>query len=236
MTDTDAVPCNQLLAALPAGALRTLLREGALNWVSLSAGDVLHEQGRRIDQVYFPVDAVIAFMAVATQRMTLEVGLVGDEGLAGIAVALGSVASPVHAVVRRSGTALCAPADAFRLALAQHSGLAQAVAHHAHGLMVQANQAAFCSHFHLLEARLARSLLMMRDRVQSNALHLTHEILGLALGVRRVGITKAATSLQQRGLISYSRGEIRILDRQGLEVASCGCYALVKKLAEAEVC
>jgi len=232
MTDIDAVPCNQLLAALPAGALHALLRDGLLDRVSLDAGSALHEQGGRIDQVYFPDDVVISFMAVASQRMTLEVGLVGDEGVAGIAVALGSMVSPVHAVVRRGGMALRMPADAFRLALGRHPELAQAVARHAHGLLVQANQAAFCSHFHLLEARLARSLLMMRDRVQSNALHLTHEILGLALGVRRVGITKAATSLQQRGLISYSRGEIRILDRQGLEVASCGCYALVKKLAE----
>jgi CRP-like cAMP-binding protein len=233
MTDIDAVPCNQLLAALPPGALPALLRDGALNSVLLNAGGALHEQGRRIDQVYFPVDAVVSFMVVASQRMTLEVGLVGDEGLAGVAVALGSMVSPVHAVVRRGGMALRMPADAFRLALEQYPNLAQAVARHAYGLMVQATQAAFCSHFHLLEARLARSLLMMRDRVHSNALHLTHEILGLALGVRRVGITKAATSLQQRGLISYSRGEIRILDRQGLEVASCGCYALVKKLAEA---
>lgn len=233
MTDIDAVPCNQLLAAMPAGALHALLRGGALSWVSLNAGDTLHEQGGRINAVYFPVDAVISLMAVASQRMTLEVGLVGDEGLAGIAVALGSLVSPVHAVVRRNGMALRMPADGFCLVLEQHPDLAQAVARHAHGLMVQATQAAFCSHFHLLEARLARSLLMMRDRVQSNALHLTHEILGLALGVRRVGITKAATSLQQRGLISYSRGEIWILDRQGLEVASCGCYALVKKLAGA---
>lgn len=233
MTDIDAVPCNQLLAALPAGALQALLRGSALSWVSLNAGDTLHETGRHIDAVYFPDDAVISFMAVASQRMTLEVGLVGNEGLAGIAVALGSPVSPVHAVVRRNGMALRMPADSFGLALERHPDLAQAVARHAHGLMVQATQAAFCSHFHLLEARLARSLLMMRDRVQSNALHLTHEVLGLALGVRRVGITKAATSLQQRGLISYSRGEIRILDRQGLEVASCGCYALVKKLAAA---
>lgn len=231
MTNINALPCNQLLATLPEAALQALLGEGVMNWTSLNAGDALHEQGRRIDLVFFPADAVISFMAVASQRMTLEVGLVGGEGMAGIAVALGSAASPVHAVVRRSGMALCMSSDAFRVALAQHADLTQAVARHAHGLMVQATQAAFCSHFHLLEARLARSLLMMRDRMQSNALHLTHEILGLALGVRRVGITKAATSLQQRGLISYSRGEIRILDRQGLEVASCGCYALVKKLA-----
>lgn len=233
MTATDVAPRNRLLAALPADELRSLLDGGGLDCVSLNAGGALLEQGKPIDFIYFPIDSVISFMVVASQRMTLEVGLAGDEGLAGIAVALGSTVSPVHAVVRRSGLALRMPADAFRAGLRDHPHLAQAVARHAHALMVQAAQAAFCSHFHLLEARLARSLLMMRDRVQSNALHLTHEILGLALGVRRVGITKAATSLQQRGLISYNRGEIRILDREGLEAASCACYALVKKLAEA---
>lgn len=231
MTDMDAASRNRLLAALPKGALRNLLRGGLLACVSHAAGATLHEQGQRIDRVYFPVDSVISLMAVASQRMTLEVGLVGEEGLAGVAVALGSAVSPVRAVVRGGGLAYCMPADAFKTSLEHHPQLASAVSRHAHGLMVQATQAAFCSHFHLLEARLARSLLMMRDRAQSNALHLTHEILALALGVRRVGITKAATSLQQQGLISYSRGEIRILDRGGLELASCACYALAKSLA-----
>lgn len=233
MTAIDVAPRNRLLAALPADELRSLLSGGGLDCISLSAGGALLEQGKPIDFIYFPIDSVISFMVVASQRMTLEVGLVGDEGLAGVGVALGSMVSPVHAVVRRGGLALRMPAEAFLAGLRNHPHLAQAVARHAHGLMVQAAQAAFCSHFHLLEARLARSLLMMHDRVQSNGLHLTHEILGLALGVRRVGITKAATSLQQRGLISYNRGEIRILDREGLEVASCACYALVRKLADA---
>jgi CRP-like cAMP-binding protein len=122
-------------------------------------------------------------------------------------------------------------ASSFRDELERNPALRREISHYAYGLMVQATQAAFCSHFHLLESRLARSLLMMRDRVRSNALHLTHEFLSHALGVRRVGITKAATALQQRGLISYSRGDIRILDDAGLEVAACSCYQVVKGLA-----
>lgn len=225
-----ASPGNRLLAMLPAREWRALKRSAGLVEVPLALGQALHEQGQPIGHVYFPHDCVISLMAVSTQRMTLEVGLVGPEGLAGMAVALGSTVSPVRAVVRREGCAVRIAADDFRSILDAHPVLRGAVSHHAHGLMVQATQAAFCSHFHLLETRLARCLLMMRDRVQSNALHLTHEVLALALGVRRVGITRAATSLQQRGLISYSRGDIRILDGTGLETAACSCYQAVKRL------
>ena len=234
MSPSRSAPCgNQLLLALPAKALRALIDEKALEQVELRLGEALHEPGLAIEYVYFPEVCVISLMAVAEGRMTLEVGLVGAEGMAGIAVAMGSAVSPVRALVRRDGSAMRMAAGGFRLALERSPALKEAVSHYAHGLMVQATQAAFCSHFHLLESRLARSLLMMRDRVHSNALHLTHEFLAHALGVRRVGITKAATSLQQRGLISYSRGDIRILDDAGLEGAACSCYETVKILAGA---
>lgn len=222
---------NRLLSALPARELQALLDDKALEPVTLRLGEVLHEPGQRIEHVYFPDVCVISLMVVAEGRMSLEVGLVGGEGMAGIAVAMGSEVSPVRALVRRDGSALRIAASGFRVVLDRSPALKQAVSHYAHGLMVQATQAAFCSHFHLLESRLARSLLMMRDRVHSNALHLTHEFLAHALGVRRVGITKAATSLQQRGLISYSRGDIQILDDAGLEGAACSCYEAAKTLA-----
>jgi len=224
---------NQLLSALPAKILQALLKDGALAPVELALGDVLHEPGALIEQVYFPEQCVISLLAAADGRMSLEVGLVGCEGMAGIAVAMGSAVSPVRALVQRDGRAMRIDASRFRLLLDESPPLKLAVSHYAHGLLVQATQAAFCSHYHLLEPRLARSLLMMRDRVQSNALHLTHEFLAHALGVRRVGITKAATSLQQKGLISYSRGDIRILDAAGLEAAACGCYGAAKALAGA---
>jgi len=224
---------NQLLSALPAKTLQALLKEGTLAPVELALGQVLHEPGGLIGQVYFPEQCVISLLAAADGRMSLEVGLVGSEGMAGVAVAMGSTVSPVRALVQRSGRAMRLDADRFRLLLDESAPLKRAVSHYAHGLLVQATQAAFCSHYHLLEPRLARSLLMMRDRVQSNALHLTHELLAHALGVRRVGITKAATSLQQKGLISYSRGDIRILDVAGLEGAACACYGAARMLAGA---
>ncbi len=234
MSPSRPAPCgNRLLLSLPARELQALLADKVLERVELRLGEVLHEPGQQIQYVYFPDVCVISLMAVANARMSLEVGLVGAEGMAGIAVAMGSAMSPVRALVRRNGSALRMAAPAFRSTLEASPALKEGVSHYAHGLMVQATQAAFCSHFHLLESRLARSLLMMRDRVHSNALHLTHEFLAHALGVRRVGITKAATSLQQRGLISYSRGDIRILDGAGLEEAACSCYEAVKTLAGA---
>jgi CRP-like cAMP-binding protein len=222
---------NDLLSALPAKALQALLKNGTLEPVELALGEVLHEPGARIDHVYFPDQCVISLLAAADGRMSLEVGLVGSEGMAGIAVAMGSAVSPVRSLVQRDGRAMRLGASDFRSLLDDSPALKLAVSHYAHGLLVQATQAAFCSHYHLLESRLARSLLIMRDRVQSNALHLTHEFLAHALGVRRVGITKAATSLQQKGLISYSRGDIRILDVAGLQGAACSCYEAAKALA-----
>lgn len=211
--------------------MQELLKSGALEPVELALGEVLHEPATRIDHVYFPERCVISLLAAADGRMSLEVGLVGCDGMAGIAVAMGSAVSPVRALVQRNGRAMRLDADRFRHLLDENAALRLAVSHHAHGLMVQATQAAFCSHYHLLESRLARALLMMRDRIQSDALHLTHEFLAHALGVRRVGITKAATSLQQKGLISYSRGDIRILDVDGLQGAACSCYESARLLA-----
>lgn len=225
------VAANDLLSALPARTMQALLKSSALEPVELALGAVLHEPGMQIDHVYFPEHCVISLLAAANGRMSLEVGLVGCDGMAGIAVAMGSAVSPVRALVQRDGRAMRLGADRFRLLLDENAALKLAVSHYAHGLMVQATQAAFCSHYHLLESRLARSLLMMRDRVRSDALHLTHEFLAHALGVRRVGITKAATSLQQKGLISYSRGDIRILDVNGLQGAACSCYESAKVLA-----
>lgn len=222
---------NVLLSALPAKAMQSLLKSSMLEPVDLVLGEVLHEPGAPIRHVYFPERCVISLLAAADSRMSLEVGLVGSEGMAGIAVAMGSAVSPVRALVQRNGRAMRLRESRFRLLLDESEPLKLAVSHYAHGLLVQATQAAFCSHYHLLESRLARSLLMTRDLVQSNALHLTHEFLAHALGVRSVGITKAATSLQQKGLISYSRGDIKILDIAGLQGAACSCYEAARVLA-----
>jgi CRP-like cAMP-binding protein len=221
---------NLLLAALPADELAHMLPR--LDQVRLEAGDVLSEPDDPIRYVYFPHDCLISLLAVAEGRMTLEVGLVGREGMVGATVALGHERTQVRAVVQRAGSASRMDTGALRAQFAQSPALQRVLARYTDTLLVQAIQIAVCSRFHVLEARLARSLLVTRDRLQSDKFHLTHEFLAHALGVRRVGVTKAASALQQQGLIIYSRGNIEILDPERLAAASCTCYEIVKEAGE----
>lgn len=221
---------NLLLAALPPEELAHVL--SLLDPVRVEAGDVLSEPGDPIRHVYFPHDCLISLQAVAEGRMTLEVGLVGREGMLGATVALGHETTQVRAVVQRAGSASRMETDALREAFARGPALQRVLARYTDTLLAQAIQIAVCSRFHVLEARLARSLLVTRDRLQSDKFHLTHEFLAHALGVRRVGVTKAASALQQQGLIIYSRGNIEILDPDGLAAAACTCYEIVKEAGE----
>ncbi|QYF93833.1 Crp/Fnr family transcriptional regulator [Massilia sp. PAMC28688] len=217
---------NMLLAALPAADLARLAN--ALEPVPLEVGEVLSEPGAPIRHIYFPNDSLISLLGVAEGRMTLEVGLVGREGMLGATVALGHDVSQVRAIVQRAGTASRMSSARFRTEFARNPALQRVLYRYTDSLLAQAIQIAVCSRFHVLEARLARSLLITRDRVQADKFHLTHEFLAHALGVRRVGVTKAASALQQQGLIIYSRGNIEILDVPGLAAASCKCYEIVK--------
>ena len=151
--------------------------------------------------------------------------------MVGIPLALGAELSPVRALVQGLGSAVRMKASAFLVALARCAPLQRELYRYAYAKLVQARQTAACNRFHLVEARLARWLLMTRDRVRSDQFHLTHEFLADTLGIRRAGVTNAATSLQQRKLISYRRGNITILDRSGLRAASCACYEIVRNLA-----
>jgi len=220
---------NSLLAALPREDYRSLL--GELEPVMLTSGEVLYEHGERIRHVYFPGDAQVSLLIVMPDRKALEVGLVGREGVVGIPLALGAEASPVRALVQGSGSALRMKAASFREALARCLALQHELHHYAYAKLGQARQTAACNRFHQVEARLAGWLLMTRDRVRSDQFHLTHEFVAATLGIRRVGVTNAASALQRRKLISYRRGNIRILDRKGLKAASCGCYEIVRNLA-----
>lgn len=220
---------NSLLAALPGEDYRSLV--GELELVTLTAGEVLFEPGDRIRHVYFPNDAHLSLLIMMMDRKALEVGLVGKEGMVGIALALGAETSPVRVLVQGSGTALRMKAASFGEALGRSLPLQSEMRRYAYAKLLQARQTAACNRFHQVEARLARWLLLTRDRVRTDRFHLTHEVLADALGVRRVGVTNAATSLQRRKLISYQRGNIRILDRQGLKAAACACYEIVKNLA-----
>jgi CRP-like cAMP-binding protein len=217
---------NRLLSSLPEDDQHTLL--ALCDAVRIEVGDVLYEPGQTIRYIYFPVDSLISLLAVAEGRMTLEVGSVGQEGMIGASVALGHEQAQVRAVVQRAGRASRIAAADFCTEFRRTASLQRLLYRYTDTLLAQAIQIAVCSRFHVLEARLARSLLITRDRLQSEKFHLTHEFLAHALGVRRVGVTKAASALQNQKLITYSRGNIEILDSAGLEAVSCRCYELVK--------
>lgn len=217
---------NRLLASLPEADRARL--SARCEQVTVAVGEVLYEPGQAIEHIYFPDDSLISLLAVAEGRMTLEVGSVGCEGMIGASAALGHDVAQVRAVVQRAGAAARIGRADFCEEFGRTAALQRLLYCYTDALLAQAIQIAVCSRFHMLEARLARSLLITRDRLQSEKFHLTHEFLAHALGVRRVGVTKAACALQQQKLISYSRGNIEILDPAGLKAASCRCYELVK--------
>ena len=216
---------NSLLAALPLGESRGLER------VTLTFGDVLLQPGERISHVFFPDNSLVSLLTEEGKR-AVEVGLVGNEGMVGIPLALGVDISPVRAVVQGTGSAVRMKKSSFLRELRSHPTLRNRLLRYSHALMAQVTQISACNRLHDIEARLARWLLMTRDRLSSNQFELTHEFLGHMLGVRRVGITQAAGDLQRRKLITYTRGHIRILDAKGLEAASCRCYQVIKALYE----
>ena len=220
---------NGLLAALPGEDYRSLL--GELEFVALSAGEVLYEPGDRIRHVYFPNDTHVSLRVVMLDRKALEVGLVGQEGMVGIGLALGVEISSVRVLVQGAGSALRMKAASLVAALARCPALQREVHRYAYAKLLQARQTAACNRFHQVAARLAGWLLLTRDRVRADRFQVTHELLAETLGVRRSGVTGAAAALQRRKLISYCRGDIRILDPHGLKAASCGCYEIVRNRA-----
>jgi PAS domain S-box-containing protein len=225
----EAAPvANKLLAALPRKDYQRLL--GGFEPVTLTSGEVLYEPGDPIRHVYFPNDALVSLLTTVEGHQALEVGLVGPEGMVGISAALGVELASVRAMVLSTGTALRMNAVRFRREFRKSLSLQSELHRFIHVKLAQARQTAACNRFHVVEARLARLLLMTRDRVRSERFLLTQDFLSGMLGVRRVGVSIAASALQKRKLISYSRGKIRILDRKSLEAASCSCYGFFKSL------
>jgi len=213
---------NRLLAGLPRKDRLQFL--AGCDLVDLEFPEVLYEPQERIQHVYFPIDSFASFVAVIDNHSRLEVGMAGNEGMIGTPLILGASVSPLLVLVQGSGTAWRMKATAFKRELEHSQPLQRRMHAYLHARMSQLAQTAACTHFHLVEERLVRWLLMTQDRAQSDELLLTQEFLSQMLGVRRVGISNAATSLQQRGLISYSRGKIKVLNRAGLIAASCQCY------------
>lgn len=219
---------NNLLAALPLNDYQRVLAR--LEPVTLHFGDVLYQFDKPIHHVYFPTNSQVSLLTLTEGHQALVVSMVGHEGMLGIPLALGVNDSPVCALVQGAGMAWRMTSEHFHDEFQLNLLLQRNVHRYIHELMVELAQTAACNRFHHVEARLARWLLMMRDRVRSNKLHLTQDLLGHMLGVRRVGVTQAAGTLRERKLISYSRGEISILDGPGLEAAACSCYRINKSI------
>jgi CRP-like cAMP-binding protein len=217
-----SVPVNRLLAALPRKECQRFLVN--CDTIELEFSQVLAEHGKRIRYVYFPTESFISLVAQIDGYPCLEVGLIGNEGMLGVSLILGLNVAPLHAMVQGKGSALRMDASQFRRELELSPALLGLLKRYLYVVMRQLAQASACTRFHVVEARLARWLLMTHDRAHANVFHVTQEFLSYMLGVRRVGVTKAASSLQDQKLISYRRGNITIIDRLGLEASSCSCY------------
>jgi CRP-like cAMP-binding protein len=217
---------NTLLAALPPVEYRRLLPD--LEPVTLKFGDVLEEPGEPIAHVHFPIDCAICLLAKIDGHQPPEVGLVGYEGMVGVSLALGVGVSSVRALVEGGGKAMRMSAARFQALLGECPSLQRELHRFTYAKLAVARQAVACIWFHTGEARLARWLLMTSDRLRSKEFFLTQNFLADMLGVQRTTLNVAAGPLKRRGLITYTRGRIRILDRRGLEAASCRCYSRIK--------
>jgi CRP-like cAMP-binding protein len=221
---------NRLLAALPKRDQRQLLSQ--CDAAELRRGEVISEPGERIRDVYFPTDSFVSLVTQPENHAGLEVRLVGNEGMLGTPLILGVEVTQIRTLVQGGGPAWRLSSEGFGDALGQSDALRTRLHRYLDVLMNQSTQLLACTRFHLVEARLARWLLMSQDRAHCDHFHVTHELLALLLGVRRVGVTKAASALQARALIHYHRGDITVIDRAGLQGAACGCYGATEALYE----
>ena len=220
-------PPNQLLAALPKDEYRRLLPN--LESFLLVFGQAIYEPGDPIRHVYFPSSGIISLLAVVEGQTMLEVGMVGREGMVGLPVFMGVKSSRDRAVVQGAGAAMRMEATAFQKECDKGDSLPRLLRRYTHSRLTQVAQGAACNRYHSIDERLARWLLMTHDRMRSDEFRLTQEFLSNMLGVRREGVNKAASGLQRRNLINYSRGTLTTLNRVGLEAVACRCYGIIKK-------
>ncbi len=220
----ERVPTNGLIRSLPRTARNEVLAQ--CEEVDLHFGTKLVVPGGRVTHVYFPIDSFISLVAPADGASSLEVGLIGNEGMHGASLALGVNGSPLTVLVQGQGRALRMTAAAFRRQHAGNASFRDKLNRYLYVLMAQLAQSATCARFHVVDARLARWLLMTQDRAHSDHFHITHMFLAWMLGVRRASVTAAANALQTKGILTYKRGDVTVLNRRGLEGCACVCYQI----------
>lgn len=218
---------NHLLAALTAEVRQRLFTH--LELVPLPLGKVLYESGDTMRHVYFPTDSIISLIYVMESGASAEISVVGNEGLVGIALFMGGESTPSRAVVQSGGHAFRLKGPLLKIEFERHGELLVLMLRYTQALITQMAQTAVCNRHHSIDQQLCRWLLLSLDRLPSNQLTMTQELIANMLGVRREGVTEAAGKLQRQGVIEYSRGHITVLDRHKLEQLSCECYAVVKK-------
>ncbi|MBA2702592.1 MAG: Crp/Fnr family transcriptional regulator [Blastocatellia bacterium] len=217
---------NWLLNALPEEVYERLLND--LQPVSFALGEVVYESGGQMDNVYFPTTCHVSLLYTMINGVTAEMGMVGNEGVVGIALFMGGDTTPNRAVVQGTGKAMKLRAKSLHVEFSRGGDFQHLLLRYTQALITQISQTAVCNRLHSMEQRLCRWLLMTHDRTHSDELQMTQEFISNILGVRREGVTHAAQNLQEKGFISYVRGRIKILDRRKLEAHVCECYEVVR--------
>jgi CRP-like cAMP-binding protein len=225
VTDEHKPQQNHLLAALPAEVQARLFP--ALELVELPLGKVLYESGDTLRHVYFPTDSIVSLLYVMENGSSAEISVVGNEGLIGVALFMGGESTPSRAIVQSAGHAYRLLGQRLKDEFNRHGEMLLLMLRYTQSLITQMAQTAVCNRHHSIDQQLCRWLLLSLDRLPSNRLTMTQELIANMLGVRREGVTDAASKLQNHGVIEYTRGQITVLDRPQLEKLSCECYAVV---------
>ena len=218
---------NQLCLMLPEDARERVFPH--LELIQLTLGQVLYESGGALQHVYFPTDAIVSLLYELEDGSSAEIAIVGNEGIVGIPLFMGGETTRNRAIVESAGSAYRLKGELLKQEFGRSGAMHHLLLRYTQALSTQMAQTAVCNRHHSLEQQLCRRLLMSLDRLPSNTLFMTQRLIATMLGVRREGVTEAARKLQARGLISYCRGHIVVLDRPGLERACCECYAVVKR-------
>lgn len=230
MTAARVSQQNLLLAALPEAARERLAPH--LKLVEMPLDRVIYEPGDKIRHVYFPTESIVSLLYVMESGASAEISVVGNDGLVGVALFMGGESTPSRAVVQSAGHALQLPGQALMTEFNRHGEMQLLMLRYTQALITQMAQTAVCNRHHNIDQQLCRWLLLSLDRLPDNHLHMTQELIANMLGVRREGVTEAATHLQKQGVIEYHRGHITVLDRPELEKLCCECYAVVRKETE----